>query len=633
MSDRLKATGDLRSPLVEWISKTFTEFESQRRELLEDDWDLAYDAFKGKYSESNLKKWRAMEGSHWRSQVFVRITKMKVMAAVANVNDVMLQGGGSLPFMIKPTPEPRNVDGMSMPPEEARQRAENMNRRLQDTMIQCKYDRSLMTSTLEGAIYGIMVQKAPIVRINKQLSYRYDIPETKMGSMLLPDSIKRKFARHTPYMRDVIMPKVEATNLWDIFWDIEAEDPQHGRAIIHRQKVTPARLREMAQNKPGWDMVAVNDIIRRSETDAATSDESEGPERHALTKRYKTIRILEFWGRAPALTLKDDWYGDPIDDSKEKEIFCIIAGDKIVYKPIDNPLPGMLRPFHFGYWEKMPHESDGVGVPENLRDSQMMINSGVRCFIDNKALSGNVLGAVNTGALEPGTSMSLYPGKIFKFQQGVGRIADAMQWFAPPDVGRGLLELVNIFERFADEESGIPKLLQGENSEHNPETAYATSRLIEAGNRQMGNIIRNIDEGLVEPAIESLYHYFMVNDQDESIKGDMQVQALGFSSYQDRVTRSNNLTEYMMLALSNPILTRLIKPKPFMEEIAKLRDLDEEIFLKTNDELEKEAREMAKMMAKRQEMDGLGSDEGAQLEAAGSLPPGSVEDRPADIVQ
>lgn len=602
MTDTMKEVAESRDPLVSHVRETFQDFENERR-VLEERWSMNYDAFRGEYSSGNLAKWKALEGSEWRSKVFVRITKMKVVAAVAQILDVLLQGGGTLPFGLK---LPTGVQ-QPFPKEEAEARLDAMNARLTGILTDCQYDRRLMTSVLEAALYGMCVQRAPVVHERRRIGYKFEIP-TPAGfpNLQVNNKVMQRFGRHTPHIENVLMPKVNSPSLWNIFWDREAENIQEGRAVIERIRVTPQQLRRMASKKKGWDMEAVEKVIQlQGEKDATGSFDSEGPAKQMLQKRKQTIEILDFWGLCPNRYLK----GKELNynhDGKETEIHTIIADQYIVRKPINNPLPGEWRPFHMAFYEKIPHESEGTGIPTNMQDSQMMVNSGVRCFIDNKALSGNVLSAVNTGVLDPTTNMSIYPGKSFKFVQGVGRVADAIQFFSPPDVGRGLLEMVNLFERFADEESGIPKMMQGETQQNDPDTAYAYSRLIEAGNKQMGNVIRNLDEGIIEPVVGGLYHYLMAFDPDEGIKANLQVQAMGFSSYTDRITRGNNITEFLMMMMGNPILARLLKPAPMVREIAKTRDLDVDMFVKTDPELEAEARMLAAQLAEQDEGGGEG---------------------------
>lgn len=571
----------------------FAYMRRERQNLLEDDWNLCYDAFMGKYSSSNLKRWKALEGSDWRSKVFVRLTKVKVVAATSQLEDIYFQGG-KIPFNLTPTPMPESGPGVWLEPVEAERRCKRMKKRIEDIYTEIKYERKLMSAILEKAVYGMTVHKCPVIRPIKKIGYELSLPQLPGLDLYYGPELTRQFGRHRIKVENIQFPTVEHPNLWDVFWDLEYDDPHEGQGIVHRVKMSVGRLRQLAE-RPGYDKAAIMRVIAGA-TENPSYDESEDPNRRNLQKKRRNIDVIEWNGRVDVDCLKET----PLEDEKfkgvEAEIFTIIAGDEIIFPPKKIFYPGGQRPFNFSYWENVPHESRGVGIPANIQDSQMMVNSGVRCFIDNKALSGNVLIAGNPRNLAPGQNMGVYPGKFFELAESVDDVRQALQYFSPPDVGRGLLDLVNLFERFADEESNLPRLMHGESSKSDPKTAFAFNRLIQNANKQLGKVIRNTDEGLVEPDTTGLYHYLMMTDPDETIKGDYQCNATGFTSYQDQVIRGENIQQFLMFALSNQFLQFLVKPMPLLREVAKTRDIDPDEFLVTDEEFEAKVQQFMNMM-------------------------------------
>ncbi len=492
----------------------YKDWADQRRDTLETTWSLAYDSFRGEYSSGNLEKWKALEGTNWRSKVFVRITKMKVVSAVAQINDIYFQGG-KIPFSVSPTPISDDMQGIFLPPDIADLRAKGMSRRIDDIFTECKAADLQKMAILEMAIYGMSVLKAPVMRQKERLRYRMQTPRiAAMADMMLGTQLAQKYSRHvlTPEMINV--PVVEHPNLWDMFWDMEG-DFQDGQGVIQRVMMTPAMLRKYA-NIPGFDKAVIDRVIANAGSggSASSSESNQGPGRDKMLNPKRNIRVLDFCGAVPVNKLKETKLYNERDDGKEREIIAVIADGEIIYQPQKNPWPGNLRPYHPAVWEALPHESHGIGVPENLKDSQMMINGSVRTYIDNKSLSGNVLMAGNPRMLAPGQNRSVYPGKYFELAEAVTDARQALQFFSPPDVGGGILEMINLFERFADEESNLPKLLEGEKSVGDPKTAFAFSKLVEAANKALGNVIKNIDGGQTQPIVESLYHWLMVTDPD-----------------------------------------------------------------------------------------------------------------------
>lgn len=589
--------------LVKYIKDELFYWYKQERQPLEEEWRMAYDAFRAKYSSANLKRWKALEGTEWRSKVFVRLTKVKVVAAISQIEDILFQGD-TLPFDIHPTPIPEGRPGFYLPQDIAKERCGRMKRVLSDTLVQAKFDRKLMLSVLEGAIYGLSWMQAPVLERVQRMMYQLQMPDS---GMYVPPDIALMFGRHQPVTEFQMMPAVRNPNVWDVFWDMESGSPQSGTGIIHRVKMSPSRLLDLI-DEPGYRKSIIQEVYSKFKDATTTSDQNEGPGRENLTKRKDTIETLQFWGRVPKKELDKIPKSERMEDyinfdyqkepGKDVEIRCVIAGDKQIRPGVKNPFALNLRPFHPFVWEAIPHEVAGVGIPENMKDSQMMVNSGVRCFIDNKALSGNVLMAGNPRNLAPGTDRTIYPGKFFELAKNVQNSRDALQFFSPPDVGRGLLELVNLFERFADEESNLPKSLQGETSAAAPKTAFAFSRLMMAANKGLGKVIRNLDEGQIEPTVEALYHWEMQNNLNENIKGDYRCRATGFKGYNDKIMRAENLQNFMLFMLSNQLTQLMIKIPEMTHEIAKTRDISES-FLATTEEYETKAGQFLEMMAAR----------------------------------
>ena len=60
----------------------------------------------------------------------------------------------------------------------------------------------------------------------------------------------------------------------------------------------------------------------------------------------------------------------------------------------------------------------GVGIAENMDDTQTLMNGFMRMAVDNAVLSGNLLIEVDETNLVPGQDLSVYPGKVFRRQGG-----------------------------------------------------------------------------------------------------------------------------------------------------------------------------------------------------------------------
>jgi hypothetical protein len=618
--------------VVEYVREVYDTFKQQRQPL-EDPWSLAYDSFRATYDESNLSKWKALEGHDWRSKVFIRFARRKVLSSVAQINDIQFQAG-QLPFNLSPI-----KDGsmqLMLPPEMLQDRAQNMKQRIESLLQLQKYERVLMASNLECAIYGMSVHKSPVLRPKRSISYQFQVPRI---ASFVPPPIKamfaEKFGRHMPIESTQYVPYVEHVNLWDYFWDLEASGDDPGTADIQRVMMDAGMIRRL-EELPGFKSEKIDEVLAAySDTTSTGARSDESPGRQRLRMRRRGIEVMEFRGRIPKTDLNPDLHEQAVfeakdHDGREVEVITTIAfiagsgksGIEICPAQV-NPMPLQSRGFHRAYWESLPHEKQGIGICENVQDSQIMQNGFWRCFIDNSALSSNLLRFYKSGAFKPGQDMNLRPGAGYELEDWVRDVREAVQWVAPPYIGQQMIEALNVAERLGDEESGHPKMLQGETARHAPNTAFESSQLLEAANRQQGQIIKNIDEGHIEPDVESLYHYEMTTNPDESLKGPFECQATGFSAYNDKVRKSQTIMRLFGMFMGNPQTAAKMKIDPTMRQAYQLSDLDPDEFILSDDEVEQKTAQMAQMLQPPPGRGGPGMP--PQGGPAGEIPPSPSE--------
>lgn len=572
------------------IGDIFDWMMQERRSLLEDRWRKNDDAFRGRYDSEAIKKWKATEGREWRSRVFVRLTKQKVVTGYSALLSVLMQNG-RIPWDMSPTEVPEAAPGQSLPQEEADIRCARMKKVIQDNFSECRVERQFMTSLMELALHGTSWIRGPVVRPKKVIQRQIGIPGFPYATT--PDLLMQ-YGRYSMDVQTIYKPCAEAVSLWNVFWDLESPNHQDGHGVFIRDMMSYGRFLEL-MDTPGYDGSAIEGLLERFRSeDAGNVDQSNGPYAEMLSKRKRCIKVYEFWGRVPRRYLEAydqesmDLSEKSIRDSREVEIYCVLAegiGEPVVIRsPVVNPLP--YRPMYKAVWEEIPYEPTGLGIPENMQDSQMMINGLVRAMLDNKSLSSNLLIKWNARHLAPGQNKLLYPGKVFETADHVDDVRAAVDFFAPPDVTGNTPEIINMFERWADEETGLPKLLQGETARHQPDTAYEMSQLVQGANKSIGATVKNCDEGHIEPLVDGFYDYHFLTSPDESIKGDYQIKGKGFDGFQDREIRGANILSLAQFALSNQLTAQFVKVIEFLRELARTRDIDPDKFFMTDIEIQ-----------------------------------------------
>jgi len=249
-----------------------------------------------------------------------------------------------------------------------------------------------------------------------------------------------------------------------------------------------------------------------------------------------------------------------------------ICGGKVL-RMVENPFEPTRLPFMVCPYELNPYQFFGVGVPENMEDSQQIMNGHARMAIDNLALSGNLVFDVDETQLVPGQDMKIFPGKIFRRQSGQpGTSINAIKF---PNSTQENMMMFDRFRQLADEATGIPSYSHGATGiQSTTRTAAGMSMLMGAAALSIKTVIKNIDDYLLKPLGENLFHWNMQFNADiPHIKGDLEIKARGTSSLMQKEVRSQRLMTFMQTA-ANPALAPFVRWHTCLREIAKALDID-----------------------------------------------------------
>jgi hypothetical protein len=223
-------------------------------------------------------------------------------------------------------------------------------------------------------------------------------------------------------------------------------------------------------------------------------------------------------------------------------------------------------------YELNPYSFFGVGIAENMDDTQTLMNGFMRMAVDNAVLSGNLLIEVDETNLVPGQDLSVYPGKVFRRQGGAP--GQAIFGTKYPNVSQENMMMFDKARVLADESTGFPSFAHGQTGVSGVgRTASGISMLMGAAQGSIKSVIKNVDDYLLRPLGEGLFRFNMQFDFDPEIKGDLEVKARGTESLMANEIRSQRLMQFLQIA-SNPALAPFAKFQYVITEIAKSMDLD-----------------------------------------------------------
>lgn len=592
----------------------FDEFKDARKDT-ENEWIEDLRQFSGQYSPEILARLDGSAGQ--RSKVFVGLTRTKVMAAYSRIVDLLFQTSDQF-FSIKPTPRPQinprkraemqqnlvqNIMALAQgqPPEVIQQvfleneeriekglrqqeedfaamAAKEMQTDITDQLLEQNADQKLKEAMLEACIYGSGALKSGTIKIDRAQSYQLVTDETGAESyeMSLEEQVK---------------PEIESVSIFDLYPDPYCTDLEDCSGLFRRHILTRRQLRELA-DLPAFDAEIILSVLKDNRKGNHTEENHERTRRHIAgihensnSHRYE---LLEYWGSIDGYDLIDAGVELPegSDPSEEFDANVWLTGNKVI-KAALNAVKGYRIPYQIFPYERTPHQFWGVGVPRMMRDSQQTMNAATRIWLDNMALSSGPMVEVNTDLLASGEDPTdLHPWRVFLRSGGDGSMP-AVRYYQPTANANGLNQIIEIFRRFADETTSLPSYTHGEQSQGLNKTATGMSMLMGAANVALKSTIKNIDDFLIRPMIESLFHFNMEFGTNERAKGDLKIVARGSTALIQKEVQSQRLLQFLSL-VSNPMDAGLVDRAKLLRDIAASMEIDAEKVIKTEDQIRAE---------------------------------------------
>jgi hypothetical protein len=546
-----------------------------------------------------------------RSTVFIKITKTKVLAATAQINEVLF-GGNKFPIGVEPTIVPegisesvhffpnqpaQSVGGPPAPdvsqdllPGETLQEkqvrlggmgqklkpiagelkegpgttpdaitfhpaavsAKKMEKKIHDQLEESNATKELRYGSFECSLFGTMVMKGPFA-VNKE----YPSWDEK--------------GEYKPTIK--LVPQLSYVPIWNLYPDPDSKSVLDAEYVIERHKLSRSQMRQLA-NRPNFDPRTIEDVIELGENYQEKWWEFELQD-HNPAPNVERFEVLEFWGFIDTKLIRE--FGVRIP-SEFKGVYQLSANiwtcNGRVLRFILNPFKPAYIPYYAVPYEINPYSFFGTGVAETMQDTQALMNAFMRMSVDNAALSGNLVFEIDENALSPGENFEIYPGKIFKRQSGV--VGQAITGIDFPNVAAQNMQLFDVARRLSDEATGMPSFAHGQTGVSGVgRTASGISMLMSAANGNVRQVIKNVDDYFLGPVGKGFFHFNMQFDFDPEIKGDLEIRARGTESLMTDEVRSQRLMQWMQVVISGgPSTMPFGNMEYLMKSIATSLDLD-----------------------------------------------------------
>jgi hypothetical protein len=367
------------------------------------------------------------------------------------------------------------------------------------------------------------------------------------------------------------VPQVNHVSVWNFYPDPDANNMDEAQFVIERHKMSRSQLRQL-KKRPYFRSSVIDEVISFGENYIKKyweDDLSDYAPEHGIDR----FEVLEYWGMVDTDMIQEQGVEIPseLQDFDELQANVWICNGKLL-RMVLNPFKPAKIPYMAAPYELNPYSFFGVGIAENMDDTQTLMNGFMRMAVDNAVLSGNLIVEVDETNLVPGQDLSLYPGKVFRRQGGAP--GQAIFGTKYPNVSSENMMLFDKARQLADESTGLPSFSYGQTGVTGVgRTASGISMLMNAASGSIKTVIKNVDDYLLRPLGEGFFRFNMQFDFDPDIKGDLEVKARGTESLMANEVRSQRLMQFLGIA-SNPALAPFAKFQYVIREIAKSLDLD-----------------------------------------------------------
>jgi hypothetical protein len=576
-------------------AKDHRRFDEQR-------WSLAYANYRGLYQPEV----QFLESE--KSRVFLKITKQKVHAAFSQISEILFSAQ-KFPIGIEPSKIPEGVaesvnydpkspknqaammggkpggtgsaavarsdilskvgpfvkkllavqneleDGPGLTPtahtwEPAKEAAKNMEKLIHDQLADADANKHTRNFVFDMCLFGTGIFKGPFALSKEQARW------TEKG---VYDPLYTTTA------------DVSHVSIWDAYPDPDARHMGEAEYFIQRHKLSRTGLRAL-KNRPGFRPQSIELAISQGANYIREYWENEIDD-STHTGMIDRFEAFEYWGILDKKIAEDAGITIPeqFKDRDQVQVNIWICNNTLI-RLVLNPFTPSRLPFYSCPYEINPYSFFGIGVAENMEDTQLIMNGAFRLLVDNAVISSNIVFEIDETNLVQGQSMEMTPGKVFRRQGGApGQAIFATKF---PNVTNECIQIFDKARQLADEATGMPSYAHGQTGISGiGRTASGMSMLMGAAKENIKSVVRNIDDYLLVPLGKAMFAFNMQFNFDKQFLGDVSVVARGTESLMRNEVRSQKLLQLIQMA-GNPLDAPYIKRDYVWREIAQSLDLE-----------------------------------------------------------
>jgi len=403
-----------------------------------------------------------------------------------------------------------------------------------------------------------------------------------------------------PVKQVIYKPYFEFLPVWDFYPDLSAKTLQGMDGYFVRLVMSKTQIKELG-GRPDFFQNVIDSYLTRYPIGNYRAQQFEielramGVKVNVNEMKTETMKyeVLVWHGAVDGMMLQEvgvEVSVDKLSDYVDAEIWMLDANvigarlnpwEELVKEMPTVPVPKMIHTFLFDEDDTSPV---GFGLPQAIRDSQMMVAAATRMLLDNASVVCGPNLELNTDLLRLDQDLSAISAYKVWYREGSGPEA---QWPAVRNVQIDahldeLLKVVELGLRFADSETFVGPATGGD-MEHQPSeplrTAAGASMLRGDAALPFKDVIRAFDT-FTQSVINSMVLFNRVFNPNQAPDGDYDVVARGATSLMAKELRGMQADSLVQTLKPEQMIH--VDERKLTEAQIKARDMDD--ILVTEDE-------------------------------------------------
>lgn len=493
---------------------------------------------------------------------------------VVNGQPMMDQATGQ-PVMLPATKPATKADMAKQVMEQAKKAAEAAKGQIDDWLNESGGNREARKVIGDSALIGTGVMKGPF-------------PEMVKSSAVLNDGNGFQVK-----IEEKLIPKCRRISAWNIYPDPSCgTDIHRGKYIFEDDEINSRLLGEL-KNDPTYIREAIDKVLEEGPKHAIT-----GTSRRKRTWSRGQNENYQIWyfhgylsaddldscgyqfdeepGEEPGLigteyegeaTRVEDGQADTEDipsgelqaetpkaERKEQYPCIVVMVNETIIKATVSPFDSGRFPYHVMCWQARDDHWTGIGVARQMRTSQDGVNAGARMLHDNAGVAGAPILIIDRSMIVPADgNWTVGPHKVYYTADdfsGDRNIREAFTWIITPMLQVEMMNIIQFWMKAAEEETGMPMLLQGQQGDIEM-TRGEAQMLSNNGSALLRRVTNTYDDDVTKPLIGAYYEWLLIHGEDDSMKGDFTIDAIGSSVLIERDLHGQLLGQ-MLGASLNP---------------------------------------------------------------------------------